>query len=186
MKLFSILGLAIVMIALSMGAGIPVMADSEAPPGDYTKETENGKYIFVMLTPDRKGWSSKNAEIRKVYRYSGLYNKNDSYEPLWKVYWYSFSVYPSSDGKHIVRIGPWAQSTSDLAIAFYEDGKQLKQYAISELVKDTSQLRHTVSHFFWQSALEYNDEEGTVFLKTIDGHSYTFSVKTGEIVEKKP
>ncbi len=186
MKLFSILSLAILLIALSLSIGLPVIADSEAPPGDYTKETENGKYIFVMLAPDRGTWSSKDTRIRKIYRYSGLYTNDNPYEPLWKVYWYSFAVYPSSDGKHVVRMGPWAQSTSDLAIAFYEEGKELKQYAISELVKDTDKLRHTVSHFFWQSDLKYNDKEGTVFLKTVDGQSYTFSVKTGEIIEKKP
>ena len=185
MKFLGTLSLAILLIALSLSISLPVIADSEAPPKDYVKETENGTYIFVMLAPDRGTWSSKDTRIRKTYRYSGLYTTDNPREPLWKVYWYSFDVYPSSDGKHVVRMGPWAQSTSDLAIAFYEEGKELRQYAISELVKDTDQLRRTVSHFFWQSALTYNDKEGTVFLKTVDGQSYTFSVKTGEIIKKE-
>ena len=179
----AILGL---LVVFSMGIGVPVMADTEMPPTDYTKETENGKYIFVMLAPDRPGWSTKKPEIRKIYKYSGLYSNNGSYEPLWKVYWYSFAVYPSSNGRHIVRMGPWAKTTSDLAIAFYEDGKELKQYAISDLVKDLDRLRRTVSHFFWKTDLQYDDKEATVFLKTVDGISYTFSVKTGQIIERKP
>lgn len=179
----STLVLSLIVLAISLSA--PVMADSEAPPSDYTKETENGKYIFVMLAPEGPRWSSRNPEIRTMYKYSGLYNNNGSSEPLWKVYWHSFSVYPSSDGKHVVRMGPWAQLISDLAIAFYENGNELKQYAISDLIKDTDKLRRTVSHFFWNTDLKYNDKEGTVFIKTVDGISYTFSVKTGEIVKKQ-
>ena len=185
MKLFGIISLAF-LIALSMSLAAPVLADSEMPPTDYTKETQGGAYIFVMLAPDGPRWSSKEPEIRKVYKYSGLYRNDGSREPLWKVYWYSFSVYLSSDGKHVVRLGPWAQSTRDLALAFYEDGKELKQYAISDLVKDTGALKHTVSHFFWRTDLKYNEKEGTVFLKTVDAISYTFSVKTGEIIKKEP
>ncbi len=185
MKLFGTICL-ILLVILSMGIAAPVAADSEMPPTDYTKETENGTYIFVMLAPDGPYRSSKKPDIRKGYKYSGLYNNDGSREPLWKVYWYSFTVYPNSDGRHVVRMGPWAQSTSDLAIAFYEDGKELKQYAISDLVKDPNKLKHTVSHFFWRTDLTYNEKEATVFLKTVDGISYTFSIKTGEIIEKKP
>ena len=185
MKIFGKTSLALLLIALSIGVAVPVMADTEAPPADYTIETENGKYIFVMLAPERPGWVSKKAEIRKLYKDSGLYNKDGTYEPLWQVFWYSFTVYPASDGKHVVRMGPWAQSVSNLAIAFYAEGKELKRYTISDLVKDTNKLKHTVSHFFWRTDLKYDDKAGTVFLKTVDGISYTFSVKTGEVIEKK-
>lgn len=172
--------------ALTLAHPAPVLADTEMPPGDYTKETENGRYVFVMLAPEGpyRG-ASTNKEIRALYKHSGLYVKDGPYDPLWTVYWYSFAVYPASDGKHVVRMGPWAQTTSDLAIAFYENGKELKQYAILDLVKDTDRLRRTVSHFFWRTDLRYDDKEGTVFLKTVDGISYTFSVKTGEIIDKK-
>lgn len=184
MKLFGVTSL-ILLIVLSMGIAAPVAADTEMPPTDYAKETENGKYIFVMLAPDGPRWSSQKPEIREVYKYSGLYNNDGSREPLWKVYWYSFTVYPGSDGRHLVRMGPWAMSTSNLAIAFYQDGKELKQYAISDLVKDTNALKRTVSHFFWRTDLKYNEKEGTVFLKTVDGINYTFSIKTGEIIKRE-
>lgn len=184
MRLFRITSLAL-LIALSIAIAATAMADTEMPPTDYTKETEDGTYIFVMLAPDGPRFSSKQPEIRKLYKYSGLYKNDGSRDPLWKVYWYSFTVYPSSDGKHIVRMGPWAQSTRDLAIAFYENGKDLKQYAISDLVKDTNALKHTVSHFFWRTDLKYNEKESTITLKTVDTITYTFSVKTGEIIKKE-
>jgi hypothetical protein len=182
-NLFFILPLLCVALLTAFPGVAP--ADTEMPPADYTKETEDGTYVFVMLAPDRLEWAAKNNEIRQLYKHSGLYKKDGVYEPLWQVFWYSFTVYPSSDGKHVVRMGPWAKATSDLAIAFYEDGKELKQYAVSDLVKDLDKLRHTVSHFFWRTDLSYDDKEGTVFLKTVDGISYTFSVKTGEIIDNK-
>lgn len=163
---------------------IPASADTPAPPRDYIKETENGKYVFVMLAPPER-WSQKDPAIRKTYKESGLYSNDGSSKPLWTVYWYSFEVYPSSDGKHIVRMGPWASSTDQLALAFYENGKDLKQYFIKDLVRDELKLRYTVSHFFWKSDLKFNDKEDTISLKTTDGQSYLFSVKTGEIIKDR-
>ncbi len=170
-------------IALALSFGAPALADTPAPPRDYTEVTENGEYIFVMLAPPEK-WIQKNPELRKTYKESGLYKNDGSTTPLWTVYWYSFSVYPSSDGKHVVRMGPWATSVDNLALAFYENGKPLKQYLIKDLVKNQLKLRHTVSHFFWKSELRFNDKEETIFLTTTDGQTYLFSVKTGEIIQR--
>lgn len=179
-----------VLLVILFAFSVSVFADSEAPPTDYTKETENGQYIFVMLAtsdPFFSGgrWVQKKAEIRDKYKVSGLYKNDGSSIPLWNVYWYSFNVFPSSDGKHVVRMGPWAQSTQDLAIAFYKEGKELEKYFIHDLVENKDYLQRTVSHFFWNTELQYNDKEGTVFLKTVDNTSYVFSIKTGAILKKQ-
>lgn len=170
-------------IALALSFSMPALADTPAPPRDYTKVTETGEYVFVMLAPPEK-WVRKDLELRKTYKESGLYRNDGSTTPLWTVHWYSFSVYPSSDGKHVVRMGPWATSVEDLALAFYENGKPLKQYLIKDLIKNQLALRRTVSHFFWSSEKSFNDKEGTMLLKTTDGQTYLFSVKTGEILTK--
>lgn len=170
-------------IALLLAFSAPAIADTPAPPRDYAKETEDGQYVFVMLAPPEK-WVSKDQELRKTYRTSGLYRNDGSTTPLWAVYWYSFSVYPSSDGKHIVRMGPWASSVDQLALAFYENGKELKSYLIRDLIKDETRLKHTVSHFFWQKESRFNDKESTMLIKTHDGQTYLFSVKTGEILQR--
>lgn len=175
--------LVVQLIVLFLALSIPAPADTPAPPRDYAKETENGQYIFVMLAPPER-WVSKDAELRKTYRTSGLYRNDGSTAPLWTVYWYSFSVYPSSDGRHIVRMGPWASSVDQLALAFYESGKELKSYLIRDLIKDQSKLKHTVSHFFWQKELKFNDKENTILIKTQDDQTYLFSVKTGEILKE--
>ena len=61
------------------------------------------------------------------------------------------------------------------------NGKEIKSYRIADLVRDEKKLDYTVSHFFWRSELRYDDEKGLLFLKTKDGQTYRFSVKTGEI-----
>jgi len=170
-------------IALALSFTLSAMADTPAPPRDYMKVTENEKYVFVMLAPPTK-WISEDPELRNTYRESGLYRNDGSSEPLWAVFWYSFSVYPSSDGKHVVRMGPWATSVDDLALAFYEKGKELKQYLIKDLIKDEMKLKRTVSHFFWHKEPRFNDKEGTILIETTDGQTYLFSVTTGEILKK--
>lgn len=170
-------------IALVLSFALSAMADTPAPPRDYMKVTENEKYVFVMLAPPIK-WVSKDTELRKTYKDSGLYRNDGSSKPLWAVYWYSFSVYPSSDGRHIVRMGPWATSVDDLALAFYENGKELKQYLIRDLIKDEMKLQRTVSHFFWRKEARFNDKDGTILIETTDGQQYLFSVTTGEILKK--
>ncbi len=174
---------ALQIIAIFLALAVPAIADTPAPPRDYTKITENEKYVFVMLAPPER-WSQKDPDIRKVYKQSGLYKNDGSTTPLWVVHWYAFGVYPSSDGKHLVRMGPWASSTGQLALSFHENGKEIKQYFIRDLVRDEKKLRYTVSHFFWNSEMRYDDKEGTVLIKTTDGQTYLFSVKTGEIQQK--
>ena len=167
-------------------------ADRARPPYDYVTNISDGKYVFVMLAnsgfspfdtgaPDDVGVIDSDKEIRKTYKNSGLYLA-DQAVPLWTVPWYSFTVYPSSDGSHLVRIGPWASSVEQLALSFYSNGVEIKQYAIRDLVKDQSRLRYTVSHLFWMAEHQYDDKNQLFHLKTVDGVTYTFSIITGEII----
>ena len=156
------------------------LADTPARARDFTKVTENKEYVFVMLARD--GRTEHVPKIRNVYKHSGLYKNDGSSIPLWTVDWYAFEVFPSSDGKHLIRMGPWAGSTLQLALSFHKNGKEIKSYRIKDLVRDESKLKHTVSHFFWRSELRYDDKQGVLFLKTIDNQVYRFSAKTGEIL----
>jgi hypothetical protein len=155
-------------------------ADTPARPHDFKRVTENKEYVFVMLAP--LGRSNDGSEIRRVYKQSGLYKNDGSTTPRWTVDWYAFEVFPSSDGEHLIRMGPWAGSTDQLALSFHRNGKEIKNYRIKDLVHDNSKLKHTVSHFFWKSELKYDDKEAVLFLKTIDNQAYRFSAKTGEIL----
>ncbi|MHB8110624.1 MAG: hypothetical protein ACYDHW_11405 [Syntrophorhabdaceae bacterium] len=172
-------------VFLLLASAVSAFADSGSPPVDYIKETENGQYVFVMLAPSDEKCISKKPEIRKKYKKSGLYRNDGSVTPLWTVHWYSFGVYPSSDGKHVVRMGPWAASVDDLVVAFYNEGKQLERYLVCDLIDDENILNSTVSHFFRNSSVRYSDKDGTVLIRTVEDQSYLFSVKTGETLKKE-
>lgn len=167
-------------------------ADKSRPPYDYVINVSGGKYVFVMLatsgfTPfdigasDDVGVIDPDKEIRKSYKNSGLYSVGQA-SPLWTISWYSFTVYPSADGDHLVRIGPWASSVEQLALSFYSKGVEIKKYLIRDLVKDQSRLDYTVSHFFWMSEHRHDEKNQLLHLKTVDGVIYKFSTMTGEIV----
>ncbi len=164
-------------LILSFSVVTLTIADTPATPYDYKKVTTNNQYIFVML--HKSAWADKNRELRSLYKQSGLYLNNGSNKPLWTVDWYAYEIIPSSDGEHLIRFGPWASSGYQLAIAFYNKGKEIKQYKIMDLVKDEKKLTYTASHFFWRSEEIYNDKLSTLLLKTHDGQTYTFSVLTG-------
>lgn len=181
-------GLLIALLSLSS----TVWADRARAPYDYVKDVAGGKYVFVMLAkqsdslldpgaPDDVGVIDPNKEIRKLYKQSGLYGA-DHTSPLWTVSWYAFTVFPATDGDHLVRIGPWASSTEQLALSFYSKGVEIKRYLIKDLVKDPSRLRNTVSHFFWIAENHYDDKTQQFHLKTMDRKEYKFSILTGEIL----
>ena len=178
-RIFKIFQTSIVLFMLCA----PVFADTPMPPKDFLQTTENGDYLFVMLAPDEVA-KYQNQDIRGVYKQSGLYKNDGSTTPLWVVHWYSFVVYPSSDGMHLVRTGPWASSVDELALSFHRNGQEIKSYAIKDLIRDEGKLSYTVSHFFWRSKLEFDDEKGLVFLQTRDNQEYLFNIKNGEIIPK--
>lgn len=149
-----------------------IFSDSEAPPRDFSKVTKNKKYIFVMLSP----WGNHSLE----YKQSGLYKNNGTQVPDWTVDWYSYGVIPNSDGKHLIRFGPWASDVSQEALSFFKDGKLIKYYKIKDLIKNESKLEHSVSHFTWQEESRYFEKEGVIYLKTLDENKYIFSIYSGE------
>lgn len=114
---------------------------------------------------------------------------DESSEELWRVEGYSPEAYLSKDGQYFIRIGPWAKgrepSKEDVAVQFFRNGGLLKSYSTKDLVKDVSKVRPTSGHYFWRakdvnySFLAFNDFN----LKTVDGISYIFDVRTGEIIE---
>ena len=157
-------------------------ADSIAPPKDYKVVTESSEFVFIMLVPEQSvRWATLNPDIRNTYSESGLYRNDGSNTPLWTIDWYAYDVIPVSDGIHMIRPGPWASNRGQLALAFYRNGQEVKSYKISDLVKG-GRLPHTVSHFTWRDKVEYQESKGNLYVSTLGaGHSYNFSITTGEI-----
>lgn len=172
--------------------------DEEALPRDYSQVTENGQYVFVML-PTKQGWFDfvdEDKKLRDKYPQSGLYRNDGSTTPLWAVDWHAGEVYPSSDGKHLVEMGPWARvwdekdlepggpALKQLAVAFHENGKLLKEYTIGEVVDDAKKLPKTVSHFGWKKDVELDEGLGRFTVTTLEGKRFVFDITSGEIVER--
>jgi hypothetical protein len=174
----------------------PLMAwaDTEAPPRSYTVPSSDGRFLFVMIAPlevERDGASLKEEyrneikRIRAKYSISGLYLNDGSTTPLWTVDWYSHGVVVGSDGTHVVRLGPWARTLSDEAFTFFEDGKVIQSYKISDLVDTVAFLEPTTSHFFWIKDLNLDDQRQTFSVTTISKEQYAFDFTTGKIVSAR-
>ncbi len=169
------------------------LADSVAVPHSYAHASSDNRYIFVMLSPkaesDGTGQPTEvrneALRLRKTYKESGLYRNDGSLEPLWTVNWYSSDVLVSSDGSHLIRMGPWASSTTDEALTFFDKGKEIRSYAINELVDFSWLLPHTVSHFTWKDNATLDDSRRTLILTTLTHETYVFDITTGKIVSTR-
>jgi hypothetical protein len=170
-----------ILLILLIGSPSKLPADTPALPFDYKQATANDEYVFVMLAPAEEG-NIQDPTIRNRYPVSGLYRNNGFSIPEWTVDWYAFQVFVSSDGRHLVRMGPWPTHPEEFALAFYDRGKDIQSYKISELVKDFSKLPHSVSHFQWSKQIDFNDQAGTLTIVTFDDQEYLFDVRSGTIL----
>ena len=120
--------------------------------------------------------------LRAKWSRSGLYAIDNPDEPLWTVDWYAHSVVPFADGRHLLRWGPWAESVDDLAVAFYESGRELNHYHIRELIEDESTLERSVSHFTWNTSWSIDEASGVLTIETTDRQRHRFDTEKGRLV----
>ncbi|MBX7220723.1 MAG: hypothetical protein K1Y36_12310 [Blastocatellia bacterium] len=195
-------------LLLLWGLTIPVGADSEGMILPYQLESADGKYVFVMRD---------SADREQVYRShpsrypaSGLYRNDGSLTPLWTVDWAGNVLLPS-DGKHVVRLGPWPRTEngfSETALVFYAQGKELKRHEVRDIVALPWLLPHTVSHYMWMRPLEakrwtprlkisnaggtetvsqpvfFDESSHFMTLETLLGEELVFDLETGELVNE--
>ena len=163
-----------------------VFADEPSIPYSYQKIVGNDQYVFVMLTEYSDPLISSAG---KQYFSSGLYTNDGSNVPIWTIDWYAPIVYVSSDGEHLARIGccPSLKNSNkpdiqELAVAFYENGKLLKRYPISDLINNPSGLPKSVSHFQWDKDVSFDDTLSELTIITTEDNKYVFNVKSGEMI----
>jgi hypothetical protein len=168
-----------------------VAGDSPSPPSTYQVVSADQKFVFVMVPPysldnELKFWNEsfgeKVRQIRSEHGVSGMYRNDGTSEPLWTVSWYAFGTEIYSDGVHLVRHGPWASKLSDEGISFFARDRLLRTYLVSDLVKDKSKLKRSVSHFEWSADQRLDDSMLRYTLLTVDRRCYVFDVTTGEIL----
>ncbi len=182
---------AVIISIIFLYACLAVTVSFAADGQSYEQLSPNGKYLFVMLskTPDKP---ERIDTLKDKYGRSGLYRAGKTGKPIWTVNWYSPTVHVSSDGIHLVRIGrPVVEAVSgkpdmaQLAIAFYEKGKQIRKYAIRDLISRPSRLAKSGKGFKWQERIAFDDETGKIVITLVTGQKKAFSIKTGKLVADK-
>ena len=167
------------------------LADSVAEPYPKVFTSEDGKYFFKMI-PRKAHWDEKKKEFvvdRKAFGVAYSLTKNGELKEMWRTSdWYCFEGYLSRDGRYFVRMGPWASDTinhTDLAIAFYDRGKLLKEYQVKDLVRRPELYQYSTTFYQWRSMSD-NQPDGfvgeTFKVTTIDGLRYSFSYDTGQTI----
>ena len=176
----------LLLIIFTISAAFPttVFADEPPIPRDYMQEVGE-KYVFVMLSPyDQSAWAADiyDESIRSIYSKSGLYVKSESPRLLWTVDWYAFQVEISSDGKHLIRwefVLSYAEPDI-IAFTLFENGREIREYAINDLVTFPSLLP---ALFMWKENSSIDNEQNLLWIRTSNGEEYTIDLATGEIVK---
>jgi hypothetical protein len=176
--------MAIVFILLILSSHL--CADSPAPPQSYTVLTPDEKHILVILAPDPfDSWNP----LKHKYSVSGLYVNDGSVSALWTLP--SDFCCPQidifSDAKHLVAWNTWPEDygTFDQTVAwFHENGKEIRNYKIQQLVDHPKHLRHSVSHYRWIDKTEVNDRLNQITVWTLNGQIITFDGITGKIISR--
>ena len=184
MKLPTIMALAVLVTMAMRG-----LADSPAAPRPWVATSERGDFFFKMVPPKWKKEGDRYVVEREPFGVAYKISEDGDFEEVWRTEgWYTFEGYLSEDGRFFVRFGPWAsdqENHTDLAIAFYDRGKLLKEYQVKELIRKPDFLEDSVSHYVWRPAIQTKPNGfygGTFHLVMIDKTSYSFNYETGEIL----
>jgi hypothetical protein len=160
-------------------------ADLVAPPTPYIVASADGSHYFKMIPDKKDKWNMARAkgtvyEVRRgkdkvIFNFSG---------------WYSYQVFLSNDGRHLIRMGNWPTGTpkaEDLAIAFYVDGQERKSYSTLDLLTDPNKAPRSISHYSWLQTVnpEYLPVQ-MISLVTVENLEITFDISSGAIKFKEP
>lgn len=180
-----------------------LQADTPADPIPLVTASASGSLFFKMVPPKGHVENDKYVLDRQPFGVAYRVDEDGRLIELWRTQgWYTFQAFLSNDGHFLVRMGPWSEgkeaSVEDLAIAFYQDGKLLKDYSTADLLKDKSAVRRTVSHYRWRAPEFINispgdnvqvpdtelklDDDGIIKLRTSEGTLIQFDSKTGDIL----
>jgi hypothetical protein len=182
----------IIVLAVSLAFSAIGFADSPVVATAWMDASQNGTYLFKMVPPEVKWENNKLSIQRQAFGVAYSLSEKGDLNEIWRAEgWYAFEGKISNDGKNLVCFGPWASDLdghTDLAIAFYDQGKLVKEYKVKDLIKNTGALDNTTSHYTWRAEKQ---TEPTDFIPGMDNHfhlvmadktTYVFEVPTGAIV----
>ncbi|MBI1952939.1 MAG: PQQ-binding-like beta-propeller repeat protein [Candidatus Omnitrophica bacterium] len=165
--------------ALAILAALPLLAQGDTLlPNQKQRVSSSSKKFFIEMVPE-ESFGEKG---------SGTAYAAGKPRPLWKVDWFALRVFLASDGRHLVRLGPWAQDLegrSDLAAAFYEEGRLLKSWRVLDLLPEPFKPERTASHYFWMDEESpipagFSRDERWFVLPLAEGSIALFEAATGQ------
>ncbi|NQV85903.1 MAG: hypothetical protein HQ492_02380 [Woeseiaceae bacterium] len=175
----------LIFCAMFCMVGIDVSADSEAMPMPKVFAARTNAFYFKLIPA---------ADFDEEKSEGFLYRVTDTVDEL--VYrsdgWYSFDVFVSYDGSYLARSGPWPRHDSPPetmpAVVFYADGKPVKTYYVSDLVKDELKLQHSISHYSWGNSLRWAEDYSPDILevRTVEDRTIKFDIRSADIVGDPP
>ncbi len=181
--------LAWLVLMMTAQSSHPLWADSEMPPFGWVKTSSNRRFLFRMAPGEWRHSEGKQEMVRDHHCVAYAVDADGQLKELWRSKgWYTFQGWLADDGRHFVRMGPWAgdqEHHTDLAVAFYKDGRLLREYQVRELLKDASLAENSVSHYTWQPEIQTKPpslDADSFHLVMIDKTAYTFDVTTGKVL----
>jgi hypothetical protein len=181
--------LPILALSASLALSATCFADWPNTPEPWVKASDNGRSLFKMV-PERITGEKPGGRKASGIAY-GLSDGGELKE-LWRAEgWYGYRGHISDDGRYLVLLGPPAQEgtiATDLAIAFYDRGKLVKEYTVGALLKDEEALVRTTSKYIWEPERQtqptgfYPGMGSHFHLVMADKTTYAFEVATGAIV----
>lgn len=132
------------LLAVVLSLASTAVADQEAYPTAYVAA---GGGWYAKCVPSNPA-GAREAGTTTIYRVG-----QDADTLVYTFDWYSPKIYITGwgGGVSIVRMGPWPRgyraSESDLAIAFYRDGRLVRRYSTLDLAGDTHHVQVSVSHY---------------------------------------
>ncbi len=150
-----------------------------------------GGCFFKMIPDIGKREGGKNFSPCQPAGVAYTLTENGSFRELWRVSgWYTYQGYISDDGRYFIRFGLWASDRdkqTDLAVAFYDGGKLLRQYQVRQLIRNKQALEESTSHYQWLPEVQTEPNgirKGRFRLVLIDKGVCEFDLTTGKLVKR--
>ena len=156
-------------------------------PETHAVTSQNGKFIFIMTAP-KLSVDGKTVEHGKSTAYQ--VRKDGSLQKQWLTAgWYSNRIKIDDSGKYLIRRGNrnvWSKFLDfDTAVAFFKEGKLIKEYKIKDLISNEELAKSTKNS--WEILnRDYPKLVHQIYsIKTAAGKVISFDITSGKIVSGK-
>lgn len=168
------------------------LVNAQSNSRSWVKASQSGRYLFKMVP--EINLEGEDGDVLKSEAFGVAYKvtRDGKFEELWRtIGWYAPEGYLSDDGRYFVRVekeGRDPLKLTDLALAFYDQGKLIKAYQVRDLVKDHDFIQLFWGHCEWRPLVQSKPDgfyDNTFHWVTAEKTAYSFNFKTGEVVNSE-